>query len=220
MIKVLNLCKSYFLEAEEVKVLRNLNLEIKRGESISIVGKSGVGKSTLIHIIGAIDTPSSGRVFFENSDIHAMSPNKLAEFRNKNIGFVFQFHHLLNDFTALENVAMPALIRGTPQEETNRNAREILEMVGLGDRIKHKPGELSGGEQQRVAVARAISLKPSLVLADEPTGNLDSQTGQQIFKILLNLCTDQKISLVIVTHDENLAAKTDRCLRIVDGKID
>jgi lipoprotein-releasing system ATP-binding protein len=203
----------------KLHVLKGINLEVKRGEIISIVGASGAGKSTLLHILGALDRPSAGRVFIDGIDIFKMSDFELAKFRNQKIGFVFQFHHLLPEFTALENVAMPALIGGKNFNEARERAYELLKEVGLADRINHKPSELSGGEQQRVAVARALMNSPDIVLADEPSGNLDSKNAEALHELIIELNRKTGQTFIIATHNEKLAEKSDRIVKIVDGRI-
>jgi lipoprotein-releasing system ATP-binding protein len=219
MIAALDLRKSFHLDRTEVHVLKSVSLEIKRGELAAIVGASGVGKTTLLHILGTLDRPTSGTVRFDGDDVFAMDEPALADFRNRKIGFVFQFHHLLPEFTALENVMMPALIRRQDQTEARAAAEAVLKEVGLEHRLEHRTGELSGGEQQRVAVARALVLRPDLVLADEPTGNLDSHTGEEVFKLLRDLNRAKGVTFVIVTHNEALSSQADRIIRMVDGKI-
>ena len=201
-------------------MLKGIHLEVARGEMLSIVGASGVGKSTFLHILGTLERPSTGQIFFDGLDLFQMSDPELSEFRNRRIGFVFQFHHLLPEFTALENAAMPGLIAGRGQQEAFGLAQKLLAEVGLGGRLHHKPGEMSGGEQQRVAVARALLLEPQLVLADEPTGNLDSATGEEVFGLLKALNQLKGITFVIVTHNERLAAQTHRIVTMVDGRIE
>ncbi len=219
MIEAVDLHKSFHLDRTEVHVLNGVSLEIKRGEMAAIVGASGVGKTTLLHILGTLDRPTSGTVRFGGDDVFAKDEPALAEFRNRKIGFVFQFHHLLPEFTALENVMMPALIRRQGQTEARASAEAVLKEVGLEHRLEHRTGELSGGEQQRVAVARALVMRPDLVLADEPTGNLDSHTGEEVFKLLRDLNRARGITFVIVTHNEALSSQADRIIRMVDGKI-
>jgi len=219
MIRVTNLYKSFTMATRQIEVLKCLNLNIERGEMLAIVGASGVGKSTFLHILGALDRPTSGKVFFDGIDLFTLSERALADFRNRKIGFVFQFHHLLPEFSALENAKMPALIQGMNAGDADRKARAFLEGVGLGDRLRHRPGELSGGEQQRVAVARALLLEPALVLADEPTGNLDTHTSEEVFGLLRGLNKRQGITFVVVTHNERLAIQADRILEMVDGRI-
>ena len=219
MIAAVDLHKSFKLDQAEVHVLKAVSLEIKRGELVAIVGASGVGKTTLLHILGTLDRPTSGTVRFDGNDVFAMDDQTLAEFRNRKIGFVFQFHHLLPEFTALENVMLPALIRRQSEAEARAAAEAVLKEVGLEHRLVHRIGELSGGEQQRVAVARALVLHPDLVLADEPTGNLDTHTGEEVFKLLRDLNRAKGITFVIVTHNEALSRQADRIIRMVDGQI-
>jgi len=219
MIAAVDLHKSFQLDRTEVHVLNGVSLEIKRGEMAAIVGASGVGKTTLLHILGTLDRPTSGTVRFDGEDVFAKDEPALADFRNRKIGFVFQFHHLLPEFTALENVMMPALIRRQGQAEARAAAEAVLKEVGLEHRLAHRPGELSGGEQQRVAVARALVLRPDLVLADEPTGNLDTHTGNEVFTLMRDLNRAKGVTFVIVTHNEALSGQADRIVRMVDGKI-
>jgi len=200
-------------------VLEGIDLDIQKGEMLAIVGASGVGKSTLLHILGALDRPTSGKVFYGDVDVFNMDNGRIARFRNERVGFVFQFHHLLPEFSALENVMIPALIRRTDREEAAKIAEKILHDVGLGARLHHRPGELSGGEQQRVAVARALILKPDVVLADEPTGNLDTHTGEAVHDLLLSINKQQGITFVIVTHNDKLALRADRVLRMAEGRL-
>jgi lipoprotein-releasing system ATP-binding protein len=207
-------------DRHRVEVLRDLNLHVAAGEKVVIVGQSGVGKSTLLHVLGALDRPTSGEVWFGGESLTAMSERDLAAFRNREIGFIFQFHHLLPDFTALENTMMPGLIRGLGWDEALERARAVLAQVGLGARLDHKPGELSGGEQQRVAVARAVVLSPRAVLADEPTGNLDPATADEVHELLMDLNRSRGITLVIVTHNDRLAALADRTLRLQRGRLE
>jgi lipoprotein-releasing system ATP-binding protein len=203
----------------ELPVLAGIDLDIGSGEMLAIVGASGVGKSTLLHIIGGLDRPTSGKVYYGDIDVFGLENGQLSRFRNARVGFVFQFHHLLPEFSALENVMMPALIRRTDREEAAEAASKILTEVGLGARLHHRPGELSGGEQQRVAVARALMLKPDVVLADEPTGNLDTHTGESVHDLLLGINKQQGITFVIVTHNDKLAVRADRVLRMAEGKL-
>ncbi len=202
-----------------VDVLKDIDLEIARGETVSVVGESGTGKSTLLHIIGALEPPSKGAVSVDGVELSTLPSKKLARFRNEKLGFVFQFHHLLPEFTAVENAMMPALIARESSARAREMAIEVLSMLGLGHRLDHKAGELSGGEQQRVAIARAVILKPALVLADEPTGNLDMATGGSVEELMLSLNRELGITLLVVTHSERLAKRMDRMVRIVDGRI-
>jgi lipoprotein-releasing system ATP-binding protein len=211
--------KSFFDAGREVRVLNGLEMEVKAGEEIAVVGQSGVGKSTLLHVLGSLETPTAGRVYFEGQDLFALSERALAEFRNRKLGFVFQFHYLLADFTALENVMMPGLIARMAEREAARRAGEMLELVGLADKLHRRPAELSGGEQQRVAVARAVVLHPRLVLADEPTGNLDPQTADEVHQLLHLLNRQLGITLVIATHNERLTRSMSRALRLREGRL-
>jgi len=219
MIEAVNLTKSFKMEGLELTVLKGVNLTIARGEMLAIVGASGAGKSTLLHILGTLDRPSSGTVLFEGQDLFTLSDQKQAEFRNRRIGFVFQFHHLLPEFSALENVCLPAYIQNRSAQDVRGEAISLLKDVGLEHRLTHKPGELSGGEQQRVAVARALIQHPNLVLADEPTGNLDTHTGDALFNLMRALNRSRGITFVIVTHNEKLSAQADRIIHMEDGKI-
>ena len=219
MIQLNNLSKTFIKDGNRIEVLKSLDFTITRGESLAILGVSGAGKSTLIHILGTLDHPTSGNVLFDDIDVFQWDKKKLAEFRNKMIGFVFQFHNLMPEFNSLENTMMPALIHGLPYRKARERAAVILHEVGLGDRLTHKPGELSGGEQQRVAVARALVMEPEIILADEPTGNLDSETGKRIEDILLDLNRTKRITLVVVTHNRTLADKMSKNIGLRDGKI-
>jgi lipoprotein-releasing system ATP-binding protein len=205
--------------AEELHILKGVNLTVRRGEFLSIAGPSGVGKSTLLHILGGLDRPTAGEVYYEGVEISRLPEGELAAFRNQTVGFVFQFHHLLPEFTALENTMMPALIGRQPLARAQEAAKGILQRVGLAERLTHRPGELSGGEQQRVAIARALALSPDVLLADEPTGNLDSKTGEAIFDLLRELNQEQGLTVVLVTHNEWFARRTDRLLRMADGQL-
>jgi lipoprotein-releasing system ATP-binding protein len=202
-----------------VNVLKGISLKIMPGETIAIVGVSGAGKSTLLHCIGAIDHPSSGQVMFDGADLAQLSPLELARVRNHKIGFVFQFHHLLPEFDALENVMVPALISRMDQKQAGEKARKVLEELGLADRLHHRVGELSGGEEQRVAVARAMILEPKLLLCDEPTGNLDAETGKKVEDLLLELNRKKGVTLIVVTHNEALAARMQRTLHLKNGQL-
>ena len=214
------LVKHYADAGRIVRVLEGVSFEVAPRETIAITGESGVGKSTLLHILGALDRPTSGTVHYGERDLGRMDARALAEFRNREIGFVFQFHHLMADFTAEENVMMPALIGGERPEQARTRAREILERVGLGQRLDHKPGELSGGEQQRVSVARAAVLEPRAILADEPTGNLDPATGEEVQRLLFELNRERGVALLVVTHSERLAAAMNRIFRLHDGRLE
>jgi lipoprotein-releasing system ATP-binding protein len=213
------LSKSYQQGSNQTKVLQDLDLSLAAGELLAVVGSSGCGKSTFLHLAGALDLPSAGEVLINDIDIHQLSDKERASFRNKHIGFIYQFHHLMMEFSALENVAMPLLIRGDSAKTALHQAEQMLEKVGLSSRSQHRPSELSGGERQRVAIARALVTKPSLVLADEPTGNLDVDTAEQIFQLLKQLNLDANTSFVIVTHDLNLASRMDRQLKLDHGRL-
>ncbi|MCB0714294.1 MAG: ABC transporter ATP-binding protein [Ignavibacteriae bacterium] len=217
VVRLRNVTKEYRLEGKSLPVLRGVSLDVQSGEVIAVVGRSGAGKSTLLHVIGGLDTATAGEVEVVGERLDRMRVPQLAPFRNQHVGFVFQFHHLLPEFTAAENTAMPLLIRGVGLKDALKVARQYLDMVGLADRAEHKPGELSGGEQQRIAVARALIPKPTLVLADEPSGNLDSETGERLHDLLWNLSRAEGRTFVIVTHNRNLAERADRILTIEDG---
>jgi lipoprotein-releasing system ATP-binding protein len=220
LLEVSDLRKSYGAGHAKVDVLKGIDLRMTEGETIALVGASGAGKSTLLHILGTLDRPSSGTVRFGGKDVFASGDAALAAFRNRTIGFVFQFHHLLAEFTALENVMMPGLIAGMDRKAVRAAAEGLLADVGLAHRLTHRPGELSGGEQQRVAIARALVLSPRLLLADEPTGNLDMKTSAGIHDLLAGINRDKGVTLVIVTHNELLAAGMGRTVRLVDGRIE
>ncbi len=219
MIQVQNLSKTFLKDGLAIEVLKGLDLRIDTGESLAVVGVSGSGKSTLIHILGTLDHPTSGDILFDDVNVFTWPEQKLAAFRNQKIGFIFQFHNLLPEFTSLENTMMPALIRRMPRSEAKRRAEALLTEVGLADRITHKPGELSGGEQQRVAIARALILEPEILLADEPTGNLDTETGKKIEEILVALNRTKGITLIVVTHNQSLADRMSRQIGLRDGRI-
>ncbi len=219
LMEARGIAKTFHDAGREIQVLRDLDLTIRAGDEIAIVGQSGVGKSTLLYVLGTMETPNAGKVFFEGQDLFALDPAALAEFRNRKLGFVFQFHYLLADFDALENTMMPALIARIPDGEARRRAAEVLDLVGLGNKLHRRPAELSGGEQQRVAVARAVVLHPRLVLADEPTGNLDPRTADEVHELFHMLNRDLGITLVVATHNERLMKEMHRSLRLEDGKL-
>ena len=225
VIKVDSVEKSFTIgqnggkDAGLLEVLRGVTLEIFKGETIAIVGASGAGKSTLLHILGTLDRPTKGKVTYQEKDVFSLDDEGLSRFRNSHIGFVFQFHHLLSEFSALENVALPALISGASLPVALKRAEDVLEKVGLSGRGEHKPPQLSGGEQQRVAVARALINSPMVVLADEPTGNLDTANAGVVHELIARLCEEHDQTFVIVTHNEKLAKQADRVVRIVDGKV-
>ena len=219
MIEVRNLHKNFISGSRRVDVLTAVDLTVEAGERVAVVGASGAGKTTLMHILGGLDRPNSGSVRFEGQEIFDLKGGLLDAFRNRTIGFVFQFHQLLPEFTALENVMLPALIGRWPRARAEQAARELLAEVGLEHRLTHKPGELSGGEQQRVAIARALVMQPRILLADEPTGNLDSATSDEIYRLLQALHEARGLTLLIVTHDATLAGRMDRVVRMADGRI-
>jgi lipoprotein-releasing system ATP-binding protein len=218
LIQVQKLFKSYGNGTKRVEVLKGVDLTFSQSEKVAIVGASGVGKTTLLHVLGTLDRPTSGKILYEGKDIYTLNAKNLALFRNREIGFVFQFHHLLPEFNALENTMMPCLIQGIPKEESVSRAEAILTLVGLKERLSHKPGELSGGEQQRVAVARALVLEPKVLLADEPTGNLDTKTGESVFDLLQELNQIKGVTLIVVTHNLRLAEKLSRQIQLIDGR--
>jgi lipoprotein-releasing system ATP-binding protein len=219
-VRVVGLGKRFEHGGRQLAVLDDVNLEIEAGDMVSIVGRSGVGKSTLLHVLGTIDLPTEGTIYFNGVDLSRLSAGQLAEFRNRSIGFVFQFHHLLPEFTALENVMMPALIQRVSQSKARERALELLEAVDLGSRLTHRPSELSGGEQQRVALARAVVMRPKLLLADEPTGNLDTKTGDAVLDIFFKINEQFRTAMLVVTHSPELADKMSRSLRMIDGHVE
>ncbi|MEK7378066.1 MAG: ABC transporter ATP-binding protein [Candidatus Binatota bacterium] len=219
LLQVRELHKSFTEVGEEIHVLRGLDLELAEGERLAIVGESGVGKSTLLHILGTLDRPSSGQVIYRGSDLSSLSEDALSGIRNREIGFIFQFHYLLPDFNALENVMLPALIRGWEWGRARTEAGRLLEMVGLQNRMTHRPGKLSGGEQQRVAVARSVILEPKLLLADEPTGDLDPSTGEEIQNLLFRLNEERRVAFVVATHNRRFAARVGNQFELREGRL-
>jgi len=217
LVSVQHVSKAFEHEGRSLEVLKGIDLEIASGEMVTIVGPSGAGKSTLLHLVGTLDLPTEGRILYDGTDVTRLGSSELAEFRNRSIGFVFQFHHLLPEFTALENVLMPGLIQGRRRLE--ERARQLLDEVGLSPRLTHRPGELSGGEQQRVALARALLMKPKLVLADEPTGNLDSQTSESVQSLFFDLNRRHGTTFLIVTHSRDFAGRMPRQVSMKDGRI-
>jgi len=219
IIEVSSLAKRFTTNGSTVNALNGIDLRIKKGETLAVVGVSGSGKSTLLHILGTLDRPTEGEVFYEGENIFCKTEKELAAFRNREIGFVFQFHYLLPEFSAIENVMMPPLIQGVDPRQAKESAREVLERVGLGQRLTHRPGEMSGGEQQRVAIARAVVLKPKVILADEPTGNLDLETGESVLDLFLKLNNDEELTLILVTHNPSVAMRLRRKIKLLDGRI-
>jgi lipoprotein-releasing system ATP-binding protein len=215
MLKAQSIKKSY----GDLPILKGVDIEVRKGEIVAIVGASGAGKSSLLNIIGTLDKPDSGRITLDDIEVSKLNNTQLSDFRNRKIGFIFQFHHLLAEFNAIENVCIPAFIAGTNKAEAEKRAKSLLEMLGLSERLTHKPNQLSGGEQQRVAVARALINKPTLILADEPSGNLDSANARELHELFVNLRNDFKQTFIIVTHNEELANLSDRKLLMKDGLI-
>ena len=220
ILKVRNLTRTYVENKVSTAVLKGINLDIEAGKITAVTGKSGSGKSTLLHILGTLDKPTSGEIIFKGQDLTTLSNDAKAAFRNKNLGFIYQFHYLLGDFTALENVMLPSLIGGSSEKEAKEKALKILEQVGLKDRVDFHPGELSGGQRQRVAIARALCHDPDLILADEPTGNLDAANATSVFELFSSLVKEKKTTVIMVTHDETLATLCDRKVVIKDGVIE
>lgn len=218
VLEGIDIHRSFQTGAETLHVLKGVSIGIRRGEIVSVVGASGVGKSTLLHILGALDRPTKGKVRLDSTDVFALSDKKLAHFRNKTVGFVFQFHHLLPEFSALENVMMPRLIAGEEMDSIREKTEKLLCEVGLGERVNHKPGELSGGEQQRVAVARALINDPQIVIADEPSGNLDKATGEELHNLISELNRKKGQTFVIATHNQLLAQRAHRIITLVEGR--
>ncbi|MEK6602706.1 MAG: ABC transporter ATP-binding protein [Candidatus Binatota bacterium] len=219
LLEVQGLHKTFIEAGEEIHVLRGLDLALAEGDRLAIVGESGVGKSTLLHLLGTLDRPSSGQVIYRGKDLSLLNEDELSRIRNREIGFVFQFHYLLPDFSALENVMLPALIRGWEWERARKEAVRLLEMVGLKERISHRPGKLSGGEQQRVAVARSVILEPQLILADEPTGDLDPATGEEIQNLLFRLNEERRVAFVVATHNRRFAARVGAQMELREGRL-
>ncbi|MDM8537970.1 ABC transporter ATP-binding protein [Desulfobacterales bacterium HSG17] len=219
LVDVKGICKGFDGSDERLEILRDLDFALTKGESVAVVGASGIGKSTFLHILGTLDRPDRGKMLFNNEDVFAFDNEKLAKFRNKSIGFVFQFHHLLPEFTAVENTMMPLLINGLKKKQAFETAADLLKRVGLETRINHRVNELSGGEQQRVALARALVLKPAVLLADEPTGNLDKRNSEKIHELLSELNKEFHMTLVVVTHSAELAAYMSRSVTLLDGQL-
>jgi lipoprotein-releasing system ATP-binding protein len=216
MLKAHNIHKAY----GKLEILKGVDLEVEKGEIVTIVGASGAGKSTLLNILGTLDRPDSGKLFINNVEVSGLNNKTLSDFRNQRIGFIFQFHHLLGEFNAMENVCIPAFIAGTSKKDAEKRATELLQLLGLGDRLNHRPNELSGGEQQRVAVARALINNPSLIFADEPSGNLDSANSLELHQLFIKLRNEFNQTFVIVTHNQQLADMSDRTVSMKDGLVD
>jgi lipoprotein-releasing system ATP-binding protein len=219
LIAARDICMSFNNAGARIEILKDLYFNLDIGETIAVVGASGIGKSTLLHILGTLDRPASGNLYFKGDDVFLFDNDKLAQFRNQFVGFVFQFHHLLPEFSAIENTMMPALIKGLSKDRSSKAAEEILVRVGLRDRLFYRVGKLSGGEQQRVALARALILRPAILLADEPTGNLDKKNSEQVHELLLELNQELRMALVVVTHNLELASCMSQSLTIIDGKL-
>lgn len=219
LVRIIDMEKEFAMGSRVLQVLRGVNLTLREGEMAGIIGASGAGKSTLLHCLGTLDLPTRGEILFGDVDVVQLPPAELARFRNRTIGFVFQFHHLLAEFSAQENVMMPGLIAAMPIKELKARAQELLERVGLKERMAHRPGELSGGEQQRVAIARALLMRPKILLADEPTGNLDTQTSAEVYELLCQLNADEGLTTLTVTHSLELAAQMPRTIKMADGVI-
>lgn len=219
LLRIEGLTKTFHKDGSEIPVLRGIDLDVDAGDAVSIMGRSGAGKTTLLQIVGTLDRPSAGRVFVDGQDVFALREGPLSRFRGRSIGFVFQFHHLLPEFTTLENAAMPARIAGVSRDEAEARAESLLQRVGLGHRLTHRPGELSGGEQQRVALARAMVMQPRLLLADEPTGNLDAKTGGAVFELFREMTEALGAAVIVVTHNTDLAAAMSRRFEMTDGEL-
>jgi len=217
LISAKNISKSFFQGEKELQVLKGIDLNVQQGEALCILGGSGAGKSTLLHILGTLDTPSAGNVYFKGENLFSKNDEDLAKFRNKHLGFIFQFHHLLSEFNALENIMMPARIDGVSKQDCKARAEELLEQMGLSDRATHYPTELSGGEKQRIAIARALMQSPDIILADEPTGNLDSANGRVIRDLFLDLQRRLNLTIIVVTHDQKFASSFPKTLHMKDG---
>lgn len=220
LLFVKNVTKSFWMDRRRIDVLKGVNCHIAAAETVAIVGASGAGKSTMLHILGTLDTPTEGEIEIDGQDILALTEEELSSFRNRSIGFVFQAHHLLPEFSAMENVMMPALIQRLSKTEAQKRAKELLDWVGLSHRLTHRPGELSGGERQRVALCRALVMRPKMLLADEPTGNLDDNTAAGIHSLMISLRDDWQVTPIIVTHNQTLARMMERCFHLIDGRLE